>query len=1109
MERRVIKRDGRLVPFEPQRIEKAVFKALEAVKEGNGEKAKAVTKNVLDLIEKIPINQPIAVEEIQDLVEAELTKSNLLKAAKAYILYRKEREELRETKKIFGVEDDLKLSVNALQVLARRYLLRDENGKIKETPREMLKRVASTVAGAEENFGQLVDEAYEDFFELMVNLDFLPNSPTLMNAGTEINQLSACFVVPVEDSLEGIFEAVKAMALIQKSGGGTGFSFSRLRPKGDMVRSTKGIASGPVSFMRVFDVTTDVIKQGGKRRGANMGILRVDHPDIFEFITAKKEEGSFNNFNLSVAVTDEFMEAVKKDLTYGLVNPRSRRKVKEVKARSVFDLIVANAWKTGDPGLVFIDEVNRKNPTPHLGMIESTNPCIVGEALIPTEFGLMKMEELVKRFKKGEVIRVAVDPRMMEKAELLREGTNNLSIDDNVFDCCCLLPLSRAFYSGKKETLRITTESGYELICTPEHRIMTEQGWVEARHLKPGLNKIFIQSKEGYFSQNYRLQFKTNKEFKRQNGCLYKYNFPQEWSYELGLVLGWLVGNGWLHTGDKNCRVGFKFGPGDEKILKILKSILNSWYGKPIKEVKRSNGFCYLSYHSKFFAEFFEKLGVKSLKAENRDVPESIFGAPRESVIGFLRSLFTAEGTINYYRSKNCYIRLTSKSLKLLQTVQLLLLNFGIKSKIYDKLRPPRKNFKYTTKNGKNKVYASNEVLYELNVSPSSAYKFLKDIGFLGNKHKDTVKKFYGKGFYKDCFYDVVKQVLPDKKRNVFDLTESQTHSFIANGIVVSNCGEQPLLPYESCNLGSVNLSRMVKDGKIDWQRLEKVVKKAVHFLDNVIEVNQFPLPQIAEMTLKNRKIGLGVMGLAEALILLGVPYDSQKALRVAQKIMKFISEKAREASIELGLKRGSFLSFKGSRWEKEGYPAMRNATRTTIAPTGTISIIAGTTSGIEPLFALVYIRDVLEGSRLIEVNPIFEVWLREQGWADKRRLLKVAREGSLKNLAEFPAKWRRLFVTALDIEIDWHVKMQAAFQKYTDNAVSKTVNLPFDSTPEDVKRIFLLAYDLKCKGITVYRYGSRKEQVLKVSSLLPEEETLILAGSEYSGGCPATFCPF
>ncbi len=697
MERKVIKRDGRLVPFETWRIERAVLKALAAVKEKDGEKARAVVQGVLNLISKYPPDHPLAVEEIQDLVEAELTRKNLLKAAKAYILYRKEREELRETKKIFGVQDDLKLPVNALQVLARRYLLRNEKGEIKETPREMLKRVASAIARAEEKFGEPVDRAYEEFFDLLVNFDFLPNSPTLMNAGTEIGQLSACFVVPVEDSLEGIFEAVKAMAIIQKSGGGTGFSFSRLRPKGDMVKSTRGIASGPVSFMKVFDVATDVIKQGGKRRGANMGILRVDHPDIFEFIIAKKEEGSFTNFNLSVAVTDEFMEAVKKDLDYDLINPRTKRKVKKVKARSVFDLIVANAWKSGDPGLVFIDEVNRHNPTPKLGRIESTNPC-----------------------------------------------------------------------------------------------------------------------------------------------------------------------------------------------------------------------------------------------------------------------------------------------------------------------------------------------------------------------------------------------------------------------------GEQPLLPYESCNLGSINLSRMVKEGRIDWEKMERVVKKAVHFLDNVIEVNHFPLPQIAEITLKNRKIGLGVMGLAEFFILLGIPYDSDEALKTAEKVMKFISEKAREASVELGLKRGSFPNFKGSYWEKEGYPALRNATCTTVAPTGTISIIAGTTSGIEPLFALVYVREVLEGSRLIEVNPIFEAWLKEKGLASRELLLKVAREGSLKNLPEFSGDWQRLFVTALDIGVEWHVKMQAAFQKYTDNAVSKTVNLPYDSTPADVRRLFLMAYDLKCKGITVYRYGSKENQVLKVGSLFPgEEESLVLAGSEYSGGCPATSCPF
>jgi len=1108
MVKKVRKRDGKLVPFNPEKIKNAIYRAAEAVGLKDFSLAEKSSREVIKEVEKKFENKIPEVEEIQDIVEKTLIKNGLAEVAKAYILYREKRRELREVKSFLGVKDDLKLSVNSLQVLKKRYLLKNEKDEIIETPKEMLERVAQAIASVEETYGEDPEAAYTKFFEIMKNLEFLPNSPTLMNAGTEIGQLSACFVIPVDDSLEGIFNAVKYMALIQKSGGGTGFSFSRLRPAGDLVKSTMGIASGPVSFMRVFDVTTDVIKQGGKRRGANMGILRVDHPDIFEFITAKREEGNLANFNISVAVTDEFMEAVKKDETYPLINPRNKKKVKEVKARAVFDLIVANAWRTGDPGLVFIDEVNRKNPTPHLGKIESTNPCIVGETLIPTEFGLLKMKELVKQFEKGEIIKIAVDPRMVKKTSLLKEGTYDVSLTSEESNSCYLLPISRALYSGKKETLKITTLSGYELVCTPEHRIMTDKGWVEARNLKPGLHKILIQSKEGFFNSNHLLPFKTPTEFKGKNGRTYKYNFPKEWSYELGLVLGWLIGDGWLRSGNKNCRVGFSFGKDDYEILNLLKPILNKWYGRPIKEVQRSNGVYHLSYHSKFFVEFFEKLGVKSRRAEEKEVPESIFTSPRNAITGFLQSLFTADGTVNYRHNVNCYIRLTSKSLKLLKDVQLLLLNFGIKSKIYNRSRPPRKSFKYTTIKGENKTYTSDGILFELNISRSSAYIFLEKIGFLGNKHSDTIKKFYEKGFYKDNFYELVKQIVPNGKREVFDLTEPLTHSFIANGIIISNCGEQPLLPFESCNLGSINLSKMVKNRKIDWERLREVTEVAVHFLDNVIDANKFPLPQIEEVTKKNRKIGLGVMGFAEMLILLGIPYDSEEALELAEKIMKFINQAAHQKSQEIAKRRGSFPAFKGSIWEKEGYEGMRNATCTTVAPTGTISIIAGTSSGIEPLFAISFVRDVLEGTKLLEVNPIFERVAKENGFYSRELMMDIAKSGSIAKREEIPEKIRKVFRTALDISPEWHVKMQAAFQKYTDNAVSKTVNLPPDATPEDVRRIYMLAYELKCKGITVYRYGSKKEQVLYLGNLIGEEK-LVSAESEYSGGCPATSCPF
>jgi ribonucleoside-diphosphate reductase alpha chain len=504
--------------------------------------------------------------------------------------------------------------------------------------------------------------------------------------------------LPVEDSIPGIFNAVKDMALIHKSGGGTGFSFSHLRPRGDIVKTTEGMASGPISFMRVFDVSTDVIKQGGKRRGANMGILQIDHPDVIEFITSKTQEGFLTNFNISVTVTDEFIDAVKNDGMLKLVNPRTKKIVKEAKAREVWNLIVENAWKTGDPGLVFIDEINRHNPTSQVGRIEATNPC-----------------------------------------------------------------------------------------------------------------------------------------------------------------------------------------------------------------------------------------------------------------------------------------------------------------------------------------------------------------------------------------------------------------------------GEQPLLPYESCNLGSINMAKMVRDSQIYWEKLRKTVHRTVHFLDNVIDANKYPLQQIKKITYANRKIGLGIMGFADLLVQLNIPYDSEEALALAEKVMKFIEEEGHKKSIELGEKRGSFPNFKGSVWEKKGYRAMRNATVTTIAPTGTISVIADCSSGIEPLFAIAFIRNVMEGTQLLEVNQYFEKVAKERGFYSKELMEKVSTLGSVKILQEIPDYIKRVFVTAHDVAPKWHVRMQAAFQKYTDNAVSKTVNLPHNAAIEDVNDVFWLAHELKCKGITLYRYGSKKEQVLYIGSMELNKTApqIVTADSEYAGGCPTPYCPW
>ena len=698
---KIRKRDGRVVGFDQKKITNAILKALTAVKHRDGGLAERLSDSVVKLVNERFAGKIPGVEDVQDIVEEVLVKNGYVDVAKAYILYRQKRTEIREFKTFFDVVDDLKLGINAIKVLKRRYLLRDEEGKVIETPSQMFRRVARAVAKADLLYDKKADvkKTEENFYQIMANREFLPNSPTLMNAGTRLGQLSACFVLPVEDSIEGIFTTLKHMAIIHQSGGGTGFSFSKLRPAGDIVGSTKGIASGPVSFMTIYDAATNVIKQGGRRRGANMAILDVTHPDILKFIEVKSREGALTNFNISVAVTDEFMEAVEKDGEYGLINPRSKKVEEQLRARHVFDLIVVNVWRTGDPGLVFIDEINRHNPTPKVGEIRSTNPC-----------------------------------------------------------------------------------------------------------------------------------------------------------------------------------------------------------------------------------------------------------------------------------------------------------------------------------------------------------------------------------------------------------------------------GEQPLLPYESCNLGSINLAKMVKDGDLDWEKLRRVTSTAVHFLDNVIDVNKYPMPEIAKITRANRKIGLGVMGFADMLIQLGIPYNSEEALASAEKVMKFISEEATKKSVEIGEARGPFPNFKGSLWEKKGYKTIRNSTVTTVAPTGTISIIAGCSSGIEPIFAMAFVRNVMEGTRLLEMQPTFEKVAREKGFFSMDLMLNIAKTGSIQNLEEIPKEMRRVFVTALDIAPEWHVKMQAAFQKYVDNAVSKTVNLPPDATVEDVRKIYWLAYKLKCKGITIYRYGSKKEQVLYIGPLLTKEmvtEKHVRADSEYSGGCPTSECPF
>lgn len=587
----------------------------------------------------------------------------------------------------FLIKNGIALSDNAMRVLERRYLRTDAEGKVIETPEQMFRRVAQHIAGPEKKYGgeDRVAKMAEIFYKMMTELKFLPNSPTLMNAGRRLGQLAACFVLPVEDSMEGIFDALKNAALIHKSGGGTGFSFSRLRSKNSRVGTTGGIASGPVSFMKIFNTATEQVKQGGTRRGANMAILRVDHPDIVEFITCKRNDKALNNFNISVAITDAFMDAVKKNSTYDLIDPRDNIKVEELNAADVYYGLVRQAWENGDPGIIFLDRINRNNPTPELGEIESTNPC-----------------------------------------------------------------------------------------------------------------------------------------------------------------------------------------------------------------------------------------------------------------------------------------------------------------------------------------------------------------------------------------------------------------------------GEQPLLPMEACNLGSINLAKFVIEAEeglaIDYEGLRELIWNSVRFLDNTISVSKYPLPEIDRMVKGNRKIGLGVMGFADMLYQLNVPYSSERAIEIAEDVMGFVQEESHKASRNLAEERGVFGNFDKSIFKGKEGCAYRNATTTTIAPTGTLSIIAGCSSGIEPLFALSFVRHVMDNDQLTEVNPYFEKVAKDRGFYSRELMDTIAGKGSIRDIAEIPEDIKNVFVTSHDISPEWHIRMQAAFQKYTDNAVSKTVNLPHDSTVNDVLKVYNLAYELGCKGVTIYRDGSKENQVLSFAEKVVEPEGFMTA---------------
>jgi ribonucleoside-diphosphate reductase alpha chain len=927
----------------------------------------------------------------------------------------------------------------ALKVMQERYLNRQADGQ-QETPEAMLWRVAYAIAAAEREYGAddtYVLETAQEFYELMCSRRFMPNSPTLMNAGLGHGlQYSACYVLPVEDSIEGIFESVRSAAVVHQSGGGTGFAFSRLRPNGSRVNTSGGVASGPVSFMRVFDGATEAIKQGGKRRGANMGILRVDHPDIEEFITCKLE-GGITNFNISVAATDAFWHALEVDGDYDLLAQpnwpapggsryRGGEAIGRKNARAIFDKIVDAAWQTGDPGLVFIDRINNSpaNPTPALGSIESTNPCITGDSLIYTENGLIEARTL---YYQGQPVRVTADGR--QSSARYQEA-------------------SHVFATGQKMVYRLQTKEGYHLRLTADHRVMTDRGWVEAQNLTDG-DRIHLLNRKG--------------------------GFGTYGGRELGLALGWLVGDGTIKEG--RAALSF-FGEEKQELAPMFAETVNSLVAGR-QQNRRS--------YPVTVVEVAEGVGLTRMA--KHQVPAKLLMGTEAMQRGFLQALFTADGTVTGTPEKGLSVRLVQNNEHLLEQVQMLLLNFGIVARIYYNRRPACYRHMPDSQGQLKACWC--EAQHELVISQANLRRFREEIGFLSTaktaKLEVGLAGFGKRGPYRESFTARFESLTEEGVEEVYDLTEPQTHSFVANGLVVHNCGEQPLLPNEACNLGSLNLALFLNEAgdDLDWDALKQAIRLAVQFLDDVITVNPYPLPEITQAVADNRRIGLGVMGWADLLFALKIPYNSEAALKLADQVMRFIKEAGHQKDSELAEARGVFPNWPQSIY-RDVRP-MRNSTVTTIAPTGSISILAGASSGIEPIFALAFRHIVKqpEGDErvLTFVNPAFKRVAQERGFWSESLAQKLLERGSVQGLPEVPADLQKVFVSAQEIEPVWHVRMQAAFQRHTENGVSKTVNMPHQATRQEIADAYRLAYKTGCLGITVFRDGCKETQVLHVGT--------------------------
>jgi ribonucleoside-diphosphate reductase alpha chain len=892
-------------------------------------------------------------------------------------------------------------------VLAKRYLIRDRNKQVIETPKGLFERVARFIGSAEQVPSDQEKWA-SVFYNMMASCEFEPNTPCLVNAGRPdgTGQLSACFVLPVPDSIEGIFTAILHMAQIHKTGGGTGFAFSRLRSAGDIVRSTSGVASGPISFMQPFDVVTETIKQGGVRRGANMGILRIDHPDILDFIHLKLDRTRMQNFNVSVAVTDAFMFALEAGKDYDLIHPTTGHVVGQLNARDVWNEIVRCAHTIGDPGLLFIDRVNAADPLSEaLGPIEATNPCQPAWATVLTPDGIRKLSDV--------------------------------DVGSTIWSGQRWTQITKKVETGMKPVYAYRTRAG-TFYGTENHRVVQNGHKIEARAAEA------IDAVVGVVDPTH--------------------NF--EWTDTKHVVDGLVLGDGTFHRASG--RVFLLAGPNE----------INEYREDPVSE--------HIGEH---------RPGVKETAYEvetsftdlpltyNRVVPDKYRYGNDLTVAGFLRGLYSANGSVVGNR-----VTLKAASFKVIEAVQEMLSSLGILS-----YYTVNKEHDVEHANG---VYTSRES-YDLNIGDVNGRRcFAVRVGFI-QKHKTerllaSLELDSSRG--PKVTYDIAEiEHIGDE--SVFDITvDVDEHTYWTGGLLVSNCGEVPLRPYDACCLGSINLAKFyvekthskgtvmgnvtMRHGSIDFDRLQTAVTRSVRFLDNMLTVNKYPIDQIADVTSKCRKIGLGVMGWADLLIQLGIPYGSNEARELGGHVMRLVNRWAVDASEELAREREPFHHWPVSKWARQGHQPRRNATVTVIAPTGTISMIAGCSSGIEPLFALAMTRDQA-GMLMHEVHPLVERVAKREGFWSDQLAQSVRDTGSIKDAPGVPDHWRAVFTVANELSIDDHVGMQAVFQAHTEDAVSKTINLANAATTAEVEHAYMQAWQRGCKGITVYRDGCRDGQVL------------------------------